>query len=366
MARDWGAVDSLGDAYTATKRLLLPFSLRRWLVVAVAVFFVSGSSVTPGINLRPFGTTTPPSTDVTVPDGFAPIREAPPPPVETTPFGLEVAVVLAILVAVFVLGVVIAYVSSVMEFVFVKLTARQEVRVRGFFGESLGKGLSLLLFRIAVGFVVAGTVALLIVLVFLTGGTFLIFLVLLSPFFVVFVVVLWLVARFTVDFVVPVMISEDTGILRGWRVFIGELRAEWEQYALYAFVRFVLGIAAGFVVGVGALTLAILLGIPFGIVALLGLFLGEVLAAQTAALVLFVAVAVVFLVTLVVAVVTFVQVPVQTYLRYYSLFVLGAVSPEYDLVDEIREEMEETEEAEGQEDSEEEEDSQKGTDEESR
>ncbi|MDZ7687143.1 MAG: hypothetical protein U5J64_00210 [Halobacteriales archaeon] len=330
----WHAVGEIEDSFEATKTLLLPFSLRRWLVMALAVFFVSGST-TSGVNVGPFstGSASTAVTETNAPGAVGnPVRDVP----TTVPGGPDLFVVLAVVSAVIVLGIIFTYVSSVMEFVFVKMTARQEVRVRGFFGGSMGKGVSLFAFRIAVGFVLAGTIALLVVMVILSGGFLLIPLLLLSPVFVLFAVALWLVGRFTVDFVVPVMLVDDVGIVKGWRTFFTELRAEWEQYTVYAVVRFVLGIVASFAVGVGVLTLVLLLGIPFGIVALFGFFLGEFLAMQTVALVLIVGVVILFALTLVVAVVTFVQVPVQTYLRYYSLFVLGAVSPEYDMVDEVR------------------------------
>jgi len=342
----WHALGELEDSLEATKLLLLPFSLKKWLVAALAVFFVSSSSVSPGVNFGPFSTSqstpamveTSPAARIGEPASDFPM---------TTPGGTELAIILAIIGVILFIGILFAYISSVMEFVFVKMTASQEVRVRGFFGESTGKGLSLFVFRLAIGLVVAATVALLIVLIFLTGGVLLIPLVLLSPVFVIFVIALWLVARFTVDFVVPVMLTDDVGILEGWRRFFSELRAEWEQYAVYAVARFGLGIVATFTVGVGVLTLVLLLGIPFGIVALLGVLLGEAIGAPSVALVLVVGVVVIFALTLVVSVVTFVQVPVQTYLRYYSLFVLGSVSPDYDMVDEIRDEIEEeTEESE--------------------
>ena len=333
----WHAVEGVEDALVATRRLLLPFSLRRWLVLAVAVFFVSGSSTVPAVNIGPFGASGSVSTGVSAQNAFGVAGVTAGGVPMTPPGGLELAVALAVVGTVLVLAAVVAYVSSVMEFVFVEITSRQEVRVRGFFGESLGRGLSLFAFRLIVGLVVAATVALLIVFTVFTGGVFLIILVLMSPAFILFAIALWLVMRFTVDFVVPVMLSEDIGIVDGWRVFSSELRAEWKQYGIYAIVRFLLGILSTFVVGVGVLTLVLLLGIPFGIVALVGFLVGQVLGASILSFVLVAVVAVLFVLTLVVAVVTFVQVPVQTYLRYYSLFVLGSVSPEYDLVGDIRE-----------------------------
>lgn len=39
------AVENVDDAFRATKAFLLPFDRRRWLKLAVVVFFVGGSSL---------------------------------------------------------------------------------------------------------------------------------------------------------------------------------------------------------------------------------------------------------------------------------------------------------------------------------
>lgn len=344
----WHAIDSLEDALQATKELLLPFSLKRWLTVAVAVLFVSGTGGIPGLNTGAgagSNVNTGSRTTTSVPDSFQTPGFEQMSPDETMREAMSLAprltVVLAIVGFFLLLGIAILYISSVMEFVFLKIAARQEVRIRGFFGESRSKGFSLFLFRLVIGLVIAATVATIVLITFLTGGVFLIFLVLLSPVFLLFVVGLWLVTRFTVDFVVPVMLTDDVGILEGWKAFLSVLREEWKQYGIYAVARFVLGIAASVVAGVGAVALLIVLGIPFAVVGLIFYLLPVAAGAQTVGFVLLGGVVVLFVLTLVVAVVTFVQVPIQTYLRYYSLFVLGSISPEYDLVEDIRGKVEE-------------------------
>ena len=44
------AVENIGDAYEATRAFLFPFSLRRWLKLALVVFFVGGASLGSGFQ----------------------------------------------------------------------------------------------------------------------------------------------------------------------------------------------------------------------------------------------------------------------------------------------------------------------------
>lgn len=331
----WHAIESLDDALTATREFLLPFSLRRWLTLAIVAFFVSGA------------TAFEPSPSFTLGDGAngaGPTAPGPVPPYGPgggffdgglSPSQLLFLVVVA--AGALLLGILLAYVSTVMEFVFVDIVRERDVRIRGRFGQYTEAGASLFLFRIAIGALVLGTALTVVVLTILTGGLFLILLVLLSPVLLLVAVGLWLLLSFTADFVVPVMIADGTGVLDGWRAFWPELRADWRQYGVYALARLVLGAIAGVVAGIGFVTVGVVLAIPFGIVGLVGLLvLGQVLGLQVIAVAFGAVVAALFVLSVLVVGTTLVQVPIQTYFRYYSLLVLGAITPSYDLVAEIR------------------------------
>lgn len=323
----WHATDTLDTAVAATKRLLLPFELKRWLVLAIVAFFVSGTT---GFNLN---------TNITGGDGSVPIDQL------TRELQRALPDVVASWVAVLILlgglllliGIAMAYIGAVMEFVFVEIASQETVRIQGFFGNHLGSGLSLLALRLLVGFAVLSVTLVFTVLTALSGGLFLVFIVLLSPVLVLLGVGVWLLLRLTADFVVPVMIADDVGIIQGWRHFWPALVADWKQYGLYVAIRVLLGIVAGITVVLGFAIIAVALAIPFGIIGLGGYFLlVEILGLATVGTVFGVGVAILYAVAVLIVGTTTIQVPIQTYLRYYSLLVLGAVTPEFDLVEQTR------------------------------
>lgn len=263
----WHAFDALDDSLDATKRLLLPFSLRRWLVLAVVAFFVSGTT---GYNL---------DLNLGTWDGDVPrfIRGG------TDLLGGAPELVVALLVAVVVLLVLLAllYVAAVMEFVFVEIATTQDVRLRGFLEESTRRGLSLFGLRLVIGLVSLAGVVFFGAIAAVGNTALLVALVLLLPLAVLFGIGLWVFARLTTDFVVPVMIAGDVGVVEGWRSFWPALTADWKQYALYVVVRALLGAMAAVVTGIGFGVVALVLGVPIalgGIV--LHLLLGSVFGIQ--------------------------------------------------------------------------------------
>jgi hypothetical protein len=309
---------------------LLPFSLRNWAVLGVVAFFVSGTT---GFNLNfNLGTG-----DVSG-GGTAPL------PGSGFVEGLAVVggsprLVLALLIGAIVLLalLVLWYVAAVMEFVLVDIATEQDVRLRGFVGASTRKGLSLFGLRLALALITIAGVVLFAILAAVGNLALLVAGLLLLPVVVLLAIGLWLVSRLTTDFVVPVMIAEDTGVVQGWRTVWPALRADWKQYGVYVLLRLLLGAVAALVVGIGFTVIGLVLVIPFVIVGVVvGVLLTSVLGATAVGVALVAVLALLFVVLLVVVGTVLIQVPVQTYLRYYSLFVLGATTPEYDLLEDVR------------------------------
>lgn len=341
---EWHAVDQLGDSWQATKQLLFPIRLRSWIVVAVVVFFVSGATgFNPSINIGATEWVTIPG-EVSTQVG---VHWSPGDPSSIVPGTLDERSQLLIwILFLIVLGAGLLFtligvvLGAIFEFVFVDIARTREIRIRGFFGPRIGQGISLLAFRIGVGLIVIGFVILTVLATLITAGLFLLLLLLLSPVLVLLSIGLWILLRFTTDFVVPVMIAEDSGIINGWREFWPELRSEWKQYGVYAVVRFLLGIVAAFATGLGFAAIGLLLAIPFLFVGLIGLFvLVAAIGAEFAGLVWALFLLLIFIATLVAVGTVLVVVPIQTYLRYYSLFVLGAITPSFDVVASIRERL---------------------------
>ncbi|MFC6719009.1 hypothetical protein ACFQGT_20395 [Natrialbaceae archaeon GCM10025810] len=326
----WRALDELRPSLEATRGLLLPFELRRWLVLAVVAFFVSGVS-----GGRPDASTT--AWDA--PRNGQPVDETPI-PIDDPPLSPEIDVgLIAFAVGtILVIGLVLLLVGAIMEFVFVRILTDREVRIRGYFSTNVSNGASLFLFRAALLLGVLALIAFPAVLFFFISPLLLVPLaILLVPVLLVTGIALWVVLRFTADFVVPVMLLEGAGIVEAWREFWPALVEDWEQYGVYALARLVLGFVAGILVGIGFVAVGIVLAIPFGIVGVTVYFLLEVvLGLPSLSIVLLVAVGILYAISVIVAGITLVQVPIQTYLRYYSLFVLGGITSRFDTVGPLR------------------------------
>lgn len=326
----WYAVDAVGDAFDATKQFLTPLDARQWLRLTLVVFFLGGTGGTGGPTASLSSSSGGPSTTA---------ADVPP---SVTPEEL-VPAVLAVATVAFVLGLLYLLVGSLMEFVFVEALRRRHVRIRRAADQHFERGIQLFAFRVALGLLV-GVPALGVVLAVLSvagGGPFrvsLLALAVLAPLLVLLGFLVALVDGFTTNFVVPTMIQRNVGVLAGWRTFWPTLTEQWRQFAVYVLVRFVLSLAVGLVASVvGGVVGAVL----FAPVALLGVvilpaFGGiDVLLSNSLALAAAGLLLAGYAVTLM-ALLSAVLVPVQTYLRYHALFVLGDTNRSLDLIPEFR------------------------------
>jgi hypothetical protein len=328
----WSAIDALDDARRATTDILLPFDAGRWLRLAVIAFFLggAGSGLQGGTNFgggggTPGGPGGPGDIPGSIPD-----------------FGTFVTIFAVVAGVILLLVLAGVFVGSVLEFVLVEGLRDREIRLREPFGRYLRAGFSLFLFRIVL-FLVVAAVILVPVGLLITGGlagnasvVLLVF-----PLILVALVGGLGVAHVdlrTRDMVVPAMFAEERGVVAGWRRIWGVIRREWRQIGVYVLARVVLSIAAGIAVGLVATLALLIVAIPFVLVG------GVVFAAVTAVgggtiglggWFLLGAVGLLFVLAAFV-VSAFVQVPVVTYFRYYSLFVLGDVEPELDVLADLR------------------------------
>jgi hypothetical protein len=303
----WYAVDAVTEALDEAKALLLPFDLRRWLVLAIITFFVGGTGGGPSIN-QTFD---------------APMRagELPEVPGE---MGVWTVVALVVLVGL-ALAVIFLVVGSIMEFVFVDTLRSREVYIRGRFGRRLGPGFRLLGFRLLVllaGLLVVALVGLPVYAGLLLGTPLaFLFLVVTVPLAVVLGLALVLVQDFTTAFVVPIVCDTEGGIVATWReTLVPAVRAEWQQFLLYAVLKWGISIAIG--IGVG-IALAVVF-LPVLVLVGAGLLAGGVSGAL-------VAVGVGIALVLFVLVLVFVRMPIAVFLRYFSLLVLAKTDIEWTL-----------------------------------
>jgi hypothetical protein len=319
----YSALSSIGDAIDATRDFLFPVDRSRWLRLAVYAFFLGATSFgsTPNLpgNLGGGGET--PGGGTVGDIG----RLAP---------ELGAVVVAAILLVV-VLALAFRYLTAVTEFAFVEALRDETVSVRAQFRRNLGRGLRLFGFQVLLfGGVVAIVLGPLGLLFAIEGGAALVLLVVAIPVFFLAMFVVGIVNRLTTDFVVPTMLVEDESLLGGWRRLWPVLRSNLAETAVYVVILYVLQFAIGIGVVVVLGVIALVLGLPLAAVGFavyaaaggtLGLAVGSVIAVL----------ALVFVALLFVAGLA-IQIPVQTFYRYFELFVLGDLDADLDLIPEAR------------------------------
>jgi hypothetical protein len=324
MPSRWYAFAALSDARDATEELLRPIDRGRWLRLALIALFVGvGGGVPTG------------GSNVNVPSGGGGGVPSDVPAPSMPEVGTAVAIVAGIVLLIVLLALVWSLVGAIMEFVLIVGLRDREVSIREPFGANVRPGLRLFGFRLAVGLVSLLVIGLPLLAVFGFGiGVSPAFLLLLVPLIVVFGVVALagsVVLGLTTDFVVPTMLTESRGVLDGWRRLWPTLRAEWKQVGLYIVAKFVLGIAVSLAVSLVVLLAALIVAIPFVIVGG-GLYLAASAAGASHVGLIVAGVLVALFVLVMIVVGLIVQVPALTFVRYYSLSVLGMLVPELDLV----------------------------------
>ncbi|WP_265111013.1 DUF7544 domain-containing protein [Halosolutus halophilus] len=316
------AVDDLSDAIDATRNLLTPIQAGTWLKLAIIVVFVvgfgAGGPTLPGGDVGSFAEDPAPG-------------PGPEPTVEDLPedFFLFLAIAAGVLL---ILWLLFAFVAAIMEFAFIESLRTTEVHVRRYVRQNVGRGAQLFVFRVVLTLLAASIVLGPIAYAFLVRGTldavagWVIAIALLG--FLVYGLYA-VVMRFTSEFVAPIMLLENRGVLGGWRRFWGTVTANWTEYVVYLLLAWILlaviQIAIGFVLIFGGLLLAI----PFAVLFLLTLALGDV------GIVLAIPIAIVALVTYILFY-GLVWMPVRSYFQYYALLLLGDTNDELDLIPEQR------------------------------
>jgi hypothetical protein len=318
------AVECLDDALEATRAFLTPVERARWLKLALVTLFVGPAGA--GLNGVQFSA----SAD----GGGVPI--AGPSPLALN--GRAWLLVGAVVVVSGAVALAARFVGSVMEFVFVEALRTEGVALRRHWGRRWRQGARLFGFRVLLGTLVLGAVTLVVAVAVLPalsggGGVSLLLLVVALPGVVVLGVLAGLVHGVTTAFVVPVMVAADCGVLAGWRRLWPTITAEPVEYLAYAVAGVVLSAVGGAAVATAVGVAAAVLLVPFGVVFAVGT--GLLAVAGPVGVAVLVVTAVLFSLALVAAV-ALAGVPVQTYLRYYALLVLGDIEPDFDLVPDQR------------------------------
>jgi len=332
------AIDDIGDAIDATKSFLLPFAARTWLKLAVVVFFIGGGGG--GLNglqnAGNFG-----GQDQPTGGGFdQPAFDGSVPPVDALP--AEILAVLAVIGVLVLVGFLVGFLSNFMEFVFVESLVEREVHIRRYLRENVGNGLRLFAFRLVVSLVsltlVVGFLYTIFVTVFggsldnITAEALFGVLPLAIVFFVAISLFQGLLTGFTTVFVVPMMLTSDRGLLGSWKRLLGSMRRNLKQYLAYLAFSIVLAIGVGIIGTILGFIAILLLAIPFVLIAAVAWF---VLHGTTLGLAILAVTGVVFGLLLLL-ITNLIQVPLQAFLRYYAMLVLGDTDEALDPMPEVR------------------------------
>ena len=313
MADEMYAFSRLEGAIHRTKSLLWPFKWDVWLRLAIIALFVGGGISMPNLFQYQF-------------DGsdFAAGTIGSTPTVVAT-------VVLVILAVVLVLALIWAFIGATMRFVFVDMLSTGNIRIRRFFRDRFGKGVRLFVFEIAL---TAAMFIAMIVSAFLvfgfwgTNAAAPLLLLLLIPLALIAAILFGLILLLTTDFVVPIMVSEDCGVIEGWRQLIGVISSQLWQTVVYVITRFVLGLVAAIAQAILVIIALLVIAIPFVLIGIV--FLA---ALQGGDRILLLALGVPYLI-IVIPVALLIAVPFVTFFRYYALLVLEGLRPEYQLLPE--------------------------------
>ena len=306
---DYYAFSGIDDAIEKTKSLLWPFNWSIWWRIAVISLFTGGFG---GINF-PFS----PSSYSQPFDSTQAFTGMP---------GLLPGIILLLIAALLLIAVVFAFLSSIFQFVFVRCLSENEFMLKKYFVENIGRGLRLFAFWIVL-FLAAGVSALaLFMFALAAGGAFSALLII--PAIGIFLLILLLVAiiaLFTSDFVVPIMIKDECGVIEGWKKCWGVLRASLSQSLVYLVMRIVISIVVAIILVIISVLVLIAIGIPFLAVFILSGAVFGLSPLNITLLILFLVIAIPVLLVI--------CVPFNTFLRVYSLKVLGKMEERYNLIE---------------------------------
>ncbi len=331
------AVDAISPAFARTKRLLLqPFRFGFWARLGL-VALVTGESLSggwgggSGFNF-PRG-----SGD----DGDKFLLLADPSWERALAY---LPWIIAGGIAVFALGLLWTYVSSVFRFVLLDAVLNDRCRLGEGWRRWHPQGFSYFLWQIGLSAAMIASLAVLFGLpvllawwagifrqadqhigLLVVGGVGLFFL------FIAWVVLGALVALFAKDFVIPFMALEGLGVLAAWRRVLPLLRVEKLAYAGYVLMKIVLAVGGAVLFGIINVILFLVVFVLLGLVGA-GLFLAGKAAGLTwdaytigAVVVLGVAVLAGLL-----YLIAFVFVPAMVFFQSYTLHVLGSRYPRLD------------------------------------
>jgi hypothetical protein len=332
----WYVADAIDRSVERTKKCLLePFDFWKWMKLAIMILFIGGSGFNGGggsnYSLDESDMSSVPAIPADVTDIFQQIDGW---------ISANLVEIAFVLITSFVfLVLLLAYVSSVMEFVFVESLVRNDIRFREYFRRYLGKGFGLFLLRLLIGLIVLAFTAVVVLLfIYSAGGpvsvesniqaaNVFLFLLMMFALILVLATVGGAISSL-VGLSIPVALYTGNNIFRALSMVLRKFRQDAGQIILYWIGRIVLIIAAAIVVGI--LVLVIIAIAVLIVLVIDGLIYLAITALLPGSIVLWIVLAPLLFVQLILFIlaIAFVSMPAQVFLRYHLLTFLQAWYPE--------------------------------------
>ena len=319
MKPDHYAFREIDRAIAMTKSILIPFDIGVWVRLAIIAFFAGGAAGLLQFSTNPFS---PEKSGIGTEIGSLI-------PQNSEAFISTLLIIAGILLFI---GIIYLLLNGVFQFIFIKALGTENIHIRRHFHESAGPGTRYFAFLFFLSAFFFGICLALAYLLFapLIGtasfdtaivGRILIFaglmFILLIPYLIILMV--------TTDFVVPIMNVDRCGVIAGWRRCLHLFMAERNEAALYIVMKLILSVCVSIILS----AVLVVVGIVAGI-ALIGILIAAGGPENLSTL------AIAFIFAGYFAIVAFcglmVSVPFMTFLRVYSLYVVGNFDERYVLL----------------------------------
>ncbi len=319
MKPDYYAIREIDRAIAMTKSILFPFDIGVWVRLAVIAFFAGGAA---GVLQFSTGSFSPDESGIM--EGISSLI-----PQNNEAFFSALLFIGVILLCI---GLIYLFLNGIFQFIFIRALGTENIHIRTHFRDSTRPGIRYFAFLFFLSLFFLGICLALAYLLFapLIGtpgietaivGRFLIFVVLMFIILIPYLIILML----TTDFVVPIMNVDRCGVIAGWRRCLNLFNAEKTEAGLYIVMKLILSVCVSIILS----TVMLVVGIVTGI-----LLMGVLIAAGGAENLSPLAIAILFAGYC--AIVAFcglmASVPFVTFLRIYSLYVVGNFDERYVLL----------------------------------
>lgn len=254
------AVDSITPALEHTRRQLFgPFRIGQWTKLAL-VGMLAGELGSSGFHSPGFPTH--PGSQPGIPG--LPVDHA-----------LLAALITALVIGAFAVGIIFAYISSVMRFVLFDSVVTRECHIRQSWSRRLTPGWHYFVFKLLYAVLSLAAIALVVgiplALAFLKGwfrepkehlAFFIVGGILVGLALIFFAIATAVIFTLIKDFVVPLMALEDLDVAEGWSRLWAMMQAETGAYVGYIGMKIVLGFVASIMVGIATLILGLIFVLP--------------------------------------------------------------------------------------------------------